>query len=843
VSKNRNYFGKFVHSHSLIVLLPLGLVALGCSGESQTPASGTGGPNNPAVTDPNNPAVTDPNNPAVTDPNNPAVTDPNNPVVTDPNNPVVTDPNNPMQPTDPNNPMQPTDPFVPGGTFDFFDTTPVATGVPPVASCEAPVVGMTPPDKFVATCSGCHTVVGAANARYPDLYNYAGTVDQFKTKVRAGGMLMAAYSDAIISDADLEAAFAYFTGGTTRASATSPTLGGVVPLYNANTAVNPPAITVRADGVIVTRGAGRVRGRHEKEGTFASFEPHYFEDRTYGFIIEDFTPTGQNLIRTTYLPINPTDHNGNRITNWRSWKVRGDNATFQFNNYIPDATEADLPPEVYGYTNFKQIQQYNETTAPEGRAFAVGENYEFEIGIFIDPSSMTSQGSRDSYYTDCFRYRIGEGGLTPNNQDFAPAPGPVVQARGGADTTIAWILDEQDIHEAIGQMALNIQPENVQNFVEGRRLVHTDFITGEHSELGNQPMTEHTNQAGPLYATTACTNCHLHNGPGTTVDQFSSSTSMAFKLYNSGDLGAQLQLQEGTASLSGTETKNVTLGDGTVVALSKPNIAVAANAGTIGGYSARVARKLVGLGLLESIPEETILEHADMLDCDGNGISGRPMYVADPLNGALRIGRFGWKAEKVRILHQVSEAAFLDLGVTSSVFPDTDATPELSNAELLKMATYMSLVGVYPQRNAEDPQVVAGGQLFKTVGCNNCHITDAVTGPNHPFAELRNQAFKPYTDLLLHDMGPDLADNSNIGAPTDDSSPPAATEWRTSPLSSVGFLDTIGANSASLLHDGRAKSVLEAVLWHGGEATNVVEAFKALSTADREALLAFVNSI
>jgi CxxC motif-containing protein (DUF1111 family) len=169
--------------------------------------------------------------------------------------------------------------------------------------------------------------------------------------------------------------------------------------------------------------------------------------------------------------------------------------------------------------------------------------------------------------------------------------------------------------------------------------------------------------------------------------------------------------------------------------------------------------------------------------------------------------------------------------------------PEITNKEVLNMATYMSLVGVYPQRNAEDPQVIEGGQLFKTVGCNNCHITDAITGPNHPFAELRNQAFKPYTDLLLHDMGPDLADNSNLPEPTDDSSPPSSSEWRTSPLSSLGFLATVGANDASLLHDGRAKSVLEAVLWHGGEATNVIEAFKALPTADREALIAFVNSL
>ena len=714
----------------------------------------------------------------------------------------------------------------------------VTPGEAPSSSCSGEAV----PEAFVTTCSGCHTLTGNSNSRYPDLYAFKGTLDQFKTQVRMGGKLMAAYSPAIIGDADVEAAFKYFSGGSTRTTAQAPTLGGVVPLFSASDVINPPVVTTRADGVIVTRGAGRVRGRHEKEGTFASFEPHYFEDRTYGFIIEDFTPTGKNLIRTTYLPHNPPDHDGNRITNFRTWKQRAGNATFEFNNYIPDKTEADKPAEAGSAFTYKAVQQYSETMAPSDRKFAKGENYEFEIGVFIDPASLTTPGARDSYYTDCFRYKIGEGGLTPNNQDYAPAPGPVPEARGGGDTTVAWILDQQDIAEAIGQMALNIQPENVQNFVEGRRLFHTDFITGQHSEQGNEVFAEHMNQAGPLYATTACTNCHLHNGPGTTVTTFSESTSMAFKLYNSGDLGAQLRLQQGTATMASTVTKDVTLGDGTVVKLTRPVIALTPKTGTVGGFSARVARKLVGLGLLEAVTEETILSHADRLDCDKNGISGRPSYVKDPETGALRIGRMGWKAEKVSVKHQVADALNLDIGISSPIFMGADTKPEVSMDELMKLTTYMRLVGVYPQRNAEDPAVIQGGTLFRTVGCNNCHVTDAVTGPNHPFAELRNQSFKPYSDLLLHDMGPDLADDSKIAYEDRDDAPPAASEWRTSPLSSVGFLTTVGANS-NLLHDGRAASVLEAVLWHGGEASKVVETFKALPATDRDALIKFVQSL
>jgi CxxC motif-containing protein (DUF1111 family) len=128
------------------------------------------------------------------------------------------------------------------------------------------------------------------------------------------------------------------------------------------------------------------------------------------------------------------------------------------------------------------------------------------------------------------------------------------------------------------------------------------------------------------------------------------------------------------------------------------------------------------------------------------------------------------------------------------------------------------------------------------VGCNNCHVTDAVTWANHPFAELRNQSFKPYSDLLLHDMGPDLADDSKIAYEDRDDAPAADSEWRTSPLSSIGFLTTVGANS-NLLHDGRAASVLEAVLWHGGEATKIIDVFKALPAADRDALIKFVQSL
>ena len=168
------------------------------------------------------------------------------------------------------------------------------------------------------------------------------------------------------------------------------------------------------------------------------------------------------------------------------------------------------------------------------------------------------------------------------------------------------------------------------------------------------------------------------------------------------------------------------------------------------------------------------------------------------------------------------------------------------DADLLKIATYMRLISVPPQPNATDPDVMAGEQIFKTVGCASCHMTDTITGANHPFVELRNQSIKPYSDLLLHDMGPDLADNSGIAASTDPTAPAAASEWRTAPLWGIGLLTTVDptrATNLGLLHDGRAKTVTEAVLWHGGEASKVKAAFIALPTAQRAQLLKFLSNI
>src|SRR5450432_2785010 len=371
------------------------------------------------------------------------------------------------------------------------------------------------PGSYTTLCSGCHNQAGVANSRYPDLYKFMGTQAAFMMQVRNGGMQMAAYPTTLISDADVTAIFAYFTGlSGKRPGLDSISLAGAVPLFApADATKNGPIVFTRDDGAIVTRAAGRVRGRHEKEGSFGQFLENYFDNRTYGFVTEDFTNTANKHIVTTYEPISEPDHNGNRITNWRHWKVQGDNATFILNNYMVDATMADMPIPPTGKVAF--VQKYDDMMAPGGRSFAIGQNFEFEFGIFILDSQLVTPGSRDSYYTDTFRLQIGVGGLTPYNLDYdngaAPfnAPGPILDARFGGNTTASWMRVEP--YNYFGEMALNIQQENVQNFVKGRQLFHTDFTNGQHSDPGNPVLTAVAGFAGPMNNTNSCESCHFRN--------------------------------------------------------------------------------------------------------------------------------------------------------------------------------------------------------------------------------------------------------------------------------------------------------------------------------------------
>lgn len=591
------------------------------------------------------------------------------------------------------------------------------------------------------------------------------------------------------------------------------------PLFPAGLDVEP-IVSVREDGVIVTRAAGRVRGRHELEELFNPFGARYFESRSYALVIEDHVAAGEDLIEVSYYPEAPVSSFGS-TTNLRVWKIYGNGNLF-YDNLLLETV--DLHHQTKALSGNRR----------EGRPLQLGDTMELELGIFIagnDPADPGAIEGQTAYYTDTFRYQVGHGGLSPRNDDPSGALGPALEHTLAGATTIPFVQIAEELHWAFSQMALDMQPEHVQSFLEGRRLFHTDFATGEHTEPGNPALPEHANQLGPLFNVASCSECHAHNGRGRAPAEGEVLRTTAVKLYDDETFGAQLQPQEAELVLDHYALESIELADGTTVELRRP---IYAGAEPGWSYSPRLARQLPGLGLLEAIDPAQILARATIEGCnDGGAVSGRALVVADPSDGALRLGRLGWKAEKVSVRHQVADALAQDMGVSTSVFPDERGQIELDDADLERIVTYVSLLGLPGRRNANDAQVRHGEDVFVSTGCVACHVQQAFTADTHPLVELREQTIQPFSDLLLHDMGEGLGDPQGG---------PLAREWRTAPLWGIGLVDEV-AGETHLLHDGRARSLLEAILWHGGEAGFASAAVRGMATADREALLAFLGSL
>lgn len=296
-------------------------------------------------------------------------------------------------------------------------------------------------------------------------------------------------------------------------------------------------------------------------------------------------------------------------------------------------------------------------------------------------------------------------------------------------------------------------------------------------------------------------------------------------------------------------------GDGTPYTLTKPAYElVDLNYGPLGDdtmTSPRVAPAVHGQGLLEAIPEAAILTNADPEDKNKDGISGKPQYVWDPETQSKRLGRFGWKMETASVAHQSMDAAVNDMGVTNPMFRHqtctnaqvdctkslhggTPANPEFTPDQMEQVVVYLQLLGVPGRRGVREEKVLHGERMFREAGCNSCHVETFETA-GHEIERLNGQTIHPYTDLLLHDMGEGLADNR----PSYDAN---GREWRTAPLWGVGLVPTVNGHSR-YLHDGRARSLEEAILWHGGEATGAQAKFVAMDKADREALLFFLESM
>lgn len=270
-------------------------------------------------------------------------------------------------------------------------------------------------------------------------------------------------------------------------------------------------------------------------------------------------------------------------------------------------------------------------------------------------------------------------------------------------------------------------------------------------------------------------------------------------------------------------------------------------------FSARVAPPMIGLGLLEAIPEADILANEDPDDRNRDGIRGRANRVWDDALGKTVVGRFGWKAGQPNVNQQNVHAFAGDMGLTSTLKPSDDCTPaqidclaapngdgadgekEVSDNILRLVTFYTRNLGVPARRAVDAPQVLAGKNLFFQAGCQGCHTPQFTTAADAHEPELANQVIRPYSDLLLHDMGPGLADERTEFAAN-------GQDWRTPPLWGIGLTETVSGHT-QFLHDGRARNLLEAVLWHGGEAQAARDQVLTFNAEQRAALLAFLNSL
>ncbi|MGR5061537.1 di-heme oxidoreductase family protein [Photobacterium sp. DNB22_13_2] len=383
---------------------------------------------------------------------------------------------------------------------------------------------------------------------------------------------------------------------------------------------------------------------------------------------------------------------------------------------------------------------------------------------------------------------------------------------------------------------------------------------------------------GPLFNTNGCQNCHIKDGRGhPPQDGDTNAVSMLVRLSIPAQTAEQKQaiIKNGVIpepiyggqlqdfSLSGAKPEgqiqliyqeiSIKMADGEVVTLRQPQLSIAdLQYGPMHPQvmmSARVAPPMIGLGLLELIPEHTLEQIAKEQRAEAKGISGKLNRVWDVEAQTFAVGRFGWKAGQPSLMQQNAAAFNGDLGLTSELFPVENCSslqsvcdelpnggkPEVSRNVLTFVEFYSRHLAVPARRNVNDPQVIKGEALFAEVGCQSCHVTQIKTATTTDSPALSEQLINPYTDLLLHDMGEGLADSR--GEYLAD-----GQEWRTAPLWGLGYTQEVNGHT-NLLHDGRARNVMEAILWHGGEAQQSREQVVALSKSDREALVAFLHSL
>lgn len=433
--------------------------------------------------------------------------------------------------------------------------------------------------------------------------------------------------------------------------------------------------------------------------------------------------------------------------------------------------------------------------------------------------------------------------------------------------------------DAFSQSAKNLTFDQELDFKLGNALFRKLWVSSPSS-------THASDGLGPLYNARACQSCHLKDGRGRPPEPGERAISMFLRLgqdastpeeqelFDGGrallfpdpTYGFQLQnfavpglKSEGAMAIS-YSTKTVTLGDRTKVELRVPTYKAERLAyGALHertSISPRVAPQMIGLGLIEQIHSADILANADSEDADSDGISGRPQWVFDNKSKRQMLGRFGWKAGNATIRSQSAEAFAGDIGISSPEMPrhhgdctelQTDCLAlatgvqkrlgdiEAPNPVLDLVTFYSRNLAVPARRDVGDKTVLHGKKAFYNIGCATCHTPKFVTRRDAPNKAQQFQLIWPYSDFLLHDMGEGLADGQRVGQAN-------GREWRTPPLWGIGLTKEVSGHTF-FLHDGRARNLTEAILWHGGEAEEAREKFRKLSKSDRNALIAFLKSL
>jgi CxxC motif-containing protein (DUF1111 family) len=436
--------------------------------------------------------------------------------------------------------------------------------------------------------------------------------------------------------------------------------------------------------------------------------------------------------------------------------------------------------------------------------------------------------------------------------------------RSGGDTTV-WKADSN----AYSHPSANLPPSRRLDFSVGNSFFRNPWVSAPSSTTARDGL-------GPLFNSNACQNCHIKDGRGRPpYADADHAVGMLVRLSipaNAADAQHLARVGSIAEPVYGSQLQDMALpgarpearlrvryqpqlasfADGYQVELQRPQLDVSElGYGPLhpqARFSPRIAPPMIGLGLLEAIPEQALLANADPEDADGDGISGRANRVWDIARQQQVLGRFGWKAGQPSLDQQNATAFAIDMGLTSSLLPADDCTasqgcaafahggePEVSDNIRSKVLFYSRNLAVPARRGLDDPQVRAGEKLFHQAGCPACHVPSFTTAADAAEPELANQRIHPYSDLLLHDMGDGLADEHGEFLAN-------GREWRTAPLWGIGLSETVSGHSR-FLHDGRARNLLEAVLWHGGEAEPARQRILNYDAEQRSALLAFLNSL